>query len=652
MSKSRSSSAKKPAPPPDNPMTPPPVTTPGPIMSGAAPQRYGRYILIDRLGAGGMAEVFRALVLGPENFQRMVVVKRILPDLSAKPGFIKMFIDEATICGRLSHPNVIQVHEFGKQDATYFIAMEYVQGRPLGSIMSRLGQMAEYMPTAIAAEISRQTCLGLAYAHSLVAVDGQPLHIVHRDVSPGNVMVTWTGAVKVLDFGIARVENEFRVGNTDVGQVKGKSAYLAPEQISANGVIDERADVFAAGILLHEMLSGRRLFKAATAVETMKLIKDTPIPKPSAVNPEVPVRLEAIVMRALSRDPADRYQNAHDMAEALESFLIEQRFSSQELGRFMRRIFKDESGNDHAQLTNAELESLKSAKPESGDEEPQANTGDGPDHGVVESVKLSHESLQDEVVGPGGLLAEWPEMGSEVVNQFAMEDEAKASRKRRLLIVGGVGAAALLGLLFAIVSGRSSRPVAAPEPTVAVVPSPPPAASPPPPPAPAPAVAAPAPVVAAPADPVPVPALPVPQAPVAPVPVAVAPATPPAPPPPPKADPIPVPVPAAPPVAVAPVPVPPPVVAPVAEKAPPARPVVVPRPKPVAVVAAPKPVPLPPAPKPVVAAPKPAPIIAVPKPAPVAEKPAVPSVPKSPTVRRKTQGEKVRNAIPIDPFAQ
>jgi serine/threonine-protein kinase len=321
--------------------------------------RYGRYILVDKLGAGGMAEVYRALVLGPENFQRMVVVKRILPHLSANDGFIRMFIDEATLCGRLSHPNVIQVHEFGKQDDTYFIAMEYVQGRPLGAIMSRLGQLGEKMPPTIAAEIARQTCLGLGYAHGLAAVDGKPLGIIHRDVSPGNVMVAWTGAVKVLDFGIARVANEFRVGITESGQVKGKSAYLAPEQISANSTIDHRADVFGAGILLYEMLAGRRLFKAPNAPDTMKLIREMTIPKPSASNPAVPARLDAIVMRALMRNPGERYQQAAEMAEALESYVLEQRLSSQELGRFMRRIFKDESAQDHAHLTNAELEALK-----------------------------------------------------------------------------------------------------------------------------------------------------------------------------------------------------------------------------------------------------------------------------------------------------
>jgi eukaryotic-like serine/threonine-protein kinase len=180
----------------------PPATAPTATSEG--PQRYGRYILIDRLGAGGMAEVFRALVIGPEQFQRIVVVKRILPHLSADPNFVRMFISEATICGRLNHPNIIHVHEFGKVEDHYFIAMEYVQGRTLNSILARLASRNEFMRPTIAADIARQTCLALGYAHALTSVEGQPLGVVHRDVTPSNVMVAYAGGVKVLDFGIAR----------------------------------------------------------------------------------------------------------------------------------------------------------------------------------------------------------------------------------------------------------------------------------------------------------------------------------------------------------------------------------------------------------------------------------------------------------------
>jgi serine/threonine-protein kinase len=323
-------------------------------MPEARPQRYGRYVLVDRLGAGGMAEVFRALMVGPEQFQRVVVVKRILPHLSANPSFTRMFIDEATLCGRLSHPNIIQVHEFGKQDDQYFIAMEYVRGRSLHNIMGRLAERQQHMPVTVAAEIIRQTCRGLAYAHELTDPEGKPLNLIHRDVAPGNVVVAYTGAVKVLDFGIARVANEFRIGQTDPGQVKGKSAYIAPEQV-APGPFDHRADIFCAGILLHEMLSGRRLFRGETAVKTLKLVEEHPIPLPSEIRPEVPGTLEAIAMRALERDPRKRYQSATEMADALEGFLIEQKVSSKELPQFMQELFSEESRRSELRLTEREL---------------------------------------------------------------------------------------------------------------------------------------------------------------------------------------------------------------------------------------------------------------------------------------------------------
>src|SRR5262249_47407782 len=156
--------------------------------------------------------------IGPEQFQRVVVVKRILPHLTANASFLKMFIDEATLCGRLSHPNIIQVHEFGKQDGTYFIAMEFVEGRTLSAVLTRLAQKNEPMPVTVAAQIIRQTCLGLAYAHGLRGDDGAVLNIIHRDITPSNLMIAFTGAVKILDFGIARVANESRISSTDAGQ--------------------------------------------------------------------------------------------------------------------------------------------------------------------------------------------------------------------------------------------------------------------------------------------------------------------------------------------------------------------------------------------------------------------------------------------------
>jgi eukaryotic-like serine/threonine-protein kinase len=391
--------------------------------------RFGRYILVDRLGAGGMAEVFRALVLGPEQFQRVVVVKRILPQFSASPSFIEMFIDEARLCGRLSHPNIIQVHEFGNQDGQHFIAMEYVDGSSLGHILQRLADRNTLMPAPMAAEIVRQICRGLAYAHALPAEDGKPLGIVHRDLSPGNLIVGYNGAVKVLDFGIARVENRFRKGMTDPGCVKGKSSYLAPEQVTGQAV-DHRADIFTAGIVLYEMLTGTRLFRGDNSTDSMKMVRSMHVPPPSQRNPAVPVRLDAIVLRALRRQREERYQEATEMADALEGFLLENRVSSQELPAFMRSLYGPEIADERIRFTRDEIQAFLGQLP--------------PENASLGSLNTGYTSSPDPVV------------------EVEIEPTPPPPRRRvgTLLLAGGVAAAAALVIAFS--PGISRAPPAIP----------------------------------------------------------------------------------------------------------------------------------------------------------------------------------------------
>jgi serine/threonine-protein kinase len=415
----------------------PSLDTPGPaLVVQSLPAQYGRYVLLERLGAGGMAEVFRAVVTGLEQFQSAVVVKRILPHLSENAAFVSMFIDEAKLCGRLQHPNIIRVHDFGKQDDRFFIAMEYVQGRTIGAIMSRLGERREPMPPSVAAEIIRQASLGLAHAHALRGNDGKPLGIIHRDVSPGNVMVDYAGAVKVLDFGVARVANSFRRSTTDPGHVKGKSAYLAPEQLG--GSFDHRADIFAIGILLHEMLSGRRLFKAPSAFENMKLVRSMVIPPPSASNPAVPAALDAIVLRALTRDPNARYQSAGELAEALAQYLLDARAVSQELLQFMTTRFEDDRRAQEQVFAREALE-RRHVTPPPLPRTAEVSVGEGlpaPD------ARPGTGSMS----APGGLVAAWPEP----VVEEELETPPRARVSRRTLALGGaaISLAAVLGVVF------------------------------------------------------------------------------------------------------------------------------------------------------------------------------------------------------------
>jgi serine/threonine-protein kinase len=414
--------------------------------------RLGRYILVDRLGAGGMAEVFRALVLGPEQFQRVVVVKRILAQFAAKPAFVQMFIDEARLCGRLSHPNIIQVYEFGTQDRQYFITMEYADGRSLGHILQRLHDRRERLPPVIAAEILRQVCRGVAYAHGLCAEDGKPLQIIHRDLSPANLLVGYNGAVKVLDFGIARMENRFRSGVTDPGQVKGKSAYLAPEQIT-RAAVDHRADLFTLGIVMHEMLTGQRLFRAGTSSEDIQRVRAMPIAPPSRINPAVPVRLDAIVMRALRRQPEERYQNATDLADALESFLLEHRVSSQELPAFMRALYGSEIGRDQIHISREQIQALAAVP--------------GP------------TSPQPPPPAPVAAISATPS-GEPAIEVDAREEPARSFPRMRALLLAGGMALAGLAIAFGPRLSRTGWGMPATPPPLAAIrarPAPPPSAA-------------------------------------------------------------------------------------------------------------------------------------------------------------------------------
>jgi serine/threonine-protein kinase len=309
----------------------PAARTPGAIGS------IGRYRLLGRIGEGGMAEVYRAVMIGPEGFERELVLKRILPRLSESGDFKTMFVREAKICAQMTHPNIIQIYEFGQADGGYFIAMESVQGVTLREALTTLRKEERALPHYIAAEVARQICVGLDYAHTLRGPDGMPLEIVHQDISPTNIMLAFTGTVKILDFGIARAA-EFAEEEAKKGLIKGKVSYLSPEQIYVRP-FDARADVFALGVVFHEMLTGRRLFQSKNDITRMRELLAAPILPPSAIDAMIPRELDRLVMKALEIDPKDRYQNATDMAQDLERTLIAARYSSRELSKLLHDMY-------------------------------------------------------------------------------------------------------------------------------------------------------------------------------------------------------------------------------------------------------------------------------------------------------------------------
>jgi serine/threonine-protein kinase len=297
--------------------------------------RVGRYELLVPLGVGGMAEVFKARAAGPGGFERYVVIKRILPAHGRDPEFIRMFVDEAKILGMLHHPNVVQVYDFGDDAGTLFLALEYVDGPSLSRILRTLRAARRRVPSAIAAYIGREVCRALDYVHNLESGDGSRLDIIHRDVTPSNIVLASTGTVKLLDFGVATFSRAAQV--TRSGTVKGKPAYLAPEQLEGKQ-IDGRVDLFALGIVMHEMLTLQHLFAGDSDLSTVKKIMEMNIPSPSAERDDVSHDLEAIVMRALARDRKQRFATAAEMARTLDDVVVASKLRMDEVAAFVAEV--------------------------------------------------------------------------------------------------------------------------------------------------------------------------------------------------------------------------------------------------------------------------------------------------------------------------
>ena len=272
-----------------------------------APQRFGRYVLLDRLGWGGMAEIFLALAQGEGGFEKYLVIKRILPHLASDPQFVKMFLREAKLAALLQHANIVQIFDVGRVGGELYIAMEYIEGTALNVILRECAERKTPLPVPLAMHIARDLLQGLSYAHSYKDRRGTHLQIIHRDISPSNVLLSIHGLAKLGDFGVARAENSEPL--TQTGALKGKMSYLAPEQL-AGSAIDQRADVFAAGIVLHEMLTGRRLFRGASDALTVWNIQFADVRKPSKLRAEVPPEVDEVVMKAVTRDLGQRYQTS------------------------------------------------------------------------------------------------------------------------------------------------------------------------------------------------------------------------------------------------------------------------------------------------------------------------------------------------------
>ncbi|MCA9564540.1 MAG: serine/threonine protein kinase, partial [Myxococcales bacterium] len=280
------------------------------------PEKFGKYLLVERIAVGGTAEVFRGRTVGLGGFEKLLAIKRLHKRFCEDSDFIRMLIDEAKIAVQLTHGNICQIFDLDRMGEQYFICMEFIDGRDLNRVFRRLRKKGGHFPVDIACHIAKESCAGLDYAHRKVAQDGTPLNIIHRDVSPQNIIVSWEGEVKVVDFGIAKAE--LRAFKTESGIIKGKFCYMSPEQ-ARGGEIDHRSDVFSLGIVLHEMLTGEMLYNDGPGGHEalLKRVRAAAIPPPSKYRKEVPKRLDQIVMKALAPSPAERYQSAAAFGDAL-----------------------------------------------------------------------------------------------------------------------------------------------------------------------------------------------------------------------------------------------------------------------------------------------------------------------------------------------
>ncbi|HET6346597.1 MAG TPA: serine/threonine-protein kinase, partial [Myxococcota bacterium] len=309
------------------------------------PTTFGKYLLLERINVGGMAEVFKAKAFGVEGFERILAIKRILPNMADDEEFINMFIDEARIAVQLSHANVVPIYELGKFENQYYIAMEYVPGRDLRQVLDRFRKRDETLPIPAAAFITAKICEGLDYAHRKADASGRPMNLIHRDVSPQNILMSYEGAVKITDFGIVKAEDS--ASKTQAGVLKGKFGYMSPEQVRGLE-IDRRSDIFAVGILLYEMVTGKRLFIGESDFSTLEKVRNAEVVPPSQHNPAVTEALEAVMLKALARERDERYGSAAELHDDLQQFLIEDNtvFTSKRLAALMKEEYSEEINND------------------------------------------------------------------------------------------------------------------------------------------------------------------------------------------------------------------------------------------------------------------------------------------------------------------
>lgn len=327
-------------------------------MYSFQPKQFGRYFLLDKIAVGGMAELYRAKATGEQGFEKLVAIKKILPHLTAENELVKAFIEEAKLAALLQHLNIIQIYDFGIMDRAYFIAMEFLFGKDLQRIANK--SSAKEVPISLenALYVVSQICDGLDYAHSLKDLQGNPLNIIHRDISPQNIFITYDGQVKIIDFGIAKaaIQNT----QTQAGIIKGKASYMSPEQAGGRN-IDHRSDIFSVGILLFELVMHEQLFKG-DMFQVLSQLRDFEFELPENIKKKISPPLYEILLKALAKAPEKRYQSAGQMRSDIEDYIfqISSRPSARSLGQYVNELFIDEINAEKLVMSEAtQIDSVK-----------------------------------------------------------------------------------------------------------------------------------------------------------------------------------------------------------------------------------------------------------------------------------------------------
>lgn len=434
-------------------------------MADAQIIEFGKYRLLRRIAVGGMAQLWLAVQRGPHGFEKTAVLKVILPELCSNDDFVHMFLDEARLAAGIDHNNVVRIYDFGEIGGQYYIAMEHLPGEDLASIAQAARRANRTLPIELMCDVMIGAATGLHFAHELTDPAGRPLNVVHRDVSPSNIIVTYHGTVKLVDFGIARAETN--ITKTAAGTLKGKVAYVSPEQ-AAGEPIDRRSDVFALGTVLYELLTLHRPFKRESDLATLKAIVEAEIPAPSSLRPDLPPELDAIIFKALERDANRRFQTAAELADELGVFLVGRKHvrSERALADFMAGLFD----------ADRRIGKLRVA---------QVTTTESPDGNRKTPSQLKHLPQH---LSP---IRSFPSMPSVQVptavqgeptapDQATTLEPTLARRQRRTRqLIAGVAGALVLALVIGLVALRPSEPVPAtppaepPKPQVTISPPPP-----------------------------------------------------------------------------------------------------------------------------------------------------------------------------------